>query len=173
MLRIAVRGALIAGLCAAAVLTLLFVMEGPLGAQDGGPDPGPVTSDATTPAAPTPTRGPAPATKPAQQPATSAPAATPLANPWVVNGLLALLGVATLIFLGAFFASVRKDPRFAVETSWGGFGGGLGGWTLSPSLVYLIATLALAGMLCMAVSRAAGPPSPARDSTAEAGKGTK
>jgi hypothetical protein len=103
----------------------------------------------------------------------SAPTATPFASPWVVNGLLSLLGLATLIFLGAFFASVRKDPRFAIETSWGGFGGGLGGWTLSPSLVYLIATLALAGMLCMAVSKAAGPASPAKDSTTAAGKETK
>jgi hypothetical protein len=91
----------------------------------------------------------------------------------VVNGLLTVLGLATLIFLGAFFTSVRKDPRFAVETSWGGFGGGLGGWSLSPPLVYLIATLVLAGMLCMAVSKAAGPASPAKDMTAEAGKGTK
>ena len=163
MIRIAVRGVLIA------VLMLPFVTETASRAQDGGPGPGPVTSDAATAATPTP--GPTPATKPAQQPAASAPAATSLANPWVVNGLLLLLGLATLIFLGAFFLSVRKDPRFAVETSWGGFGGGLGGWTLSPSLVYLIATLALAGMLCMAVSKAAGPASPAKDATAAAVKG--
>jgi predicted lipid-binding transport protein (Tim44 family) len=155
-------------LCAAAIMTLLTFTEGTLCAQ-GGSSP-PMTSDAVTPAAPTP--GPASAAK-KTQPATSAPAVAPLANPWVVNGLLSLLGLATLIFLGAFFLSVRKDPRFAVETSWGGFGGGLGGWTLSPSLVYLIATLALAGMLCMAVSKAASPASPAKDATAEAGKGAK
>ncbi len=171
MLRIAVRGALLAGLYAVAVLMMLAIPAGPLRAQPaGGAGSATVPSDAVTPASPTP--GPAAAAKPGQ-PATSAPTATPLASPWVVNGLLAVLGLATLIFLGAFFASVRKDPRFAVETSWGGFGGGLGGWTLSPSLVYLIATLALAGMLCMAVSKAAGPASPVKDAATATGKGAK
>src|SRR4051812_41817818 len=127
MLRSPVRGIFVAGFFAVAALTVLGVAGKPSLAQDGGP--GPVTT------APTP--APTPATKPARPSAVSVPASGALANPWVVNGLLAVLGVATLLFLGVFFASVRKDPRFAVETSWGGFGGGLGGWTLSPSLVYL------------------------------------
>ncbi len=168
MSRSQIRVACAAGLFAVAALTLLSAGEKRSFAQ-AGPGPGPVTSDATAASTPAPT----PATKPAQPPATSAPAPEPLANPWVVNGLLGVLGLATLIFLGAFFVSVRKEPRFTIETSWGGFGGGLGGWSLSPSLVYLIATLVLAGMLCMAVSRAASPASPAKDPAAEAGKGTK
>ncbi len=170
MFRILVRGAFVAGFCA--VLTLLAVTEKTSSAQVG-PGPGPLTSDATTQTTPTPR--PASTPKPAQ-PATSAPVSGSLANPWVINGLLGVLGLATLTFLGAFFVSVRKEPRFTVETSWGGFGGGLGGWSLSPSLVYLIATLVLAGLLCMAVSKAASPPpakDSAKDSTTEAAKGTK
>jgi hypothetical protein len=168
MSRIPVRGALVAGLFAA--LTLLAVTGKPVSAQVG---PGPLTSDATPSATPTPT--PAPTPKPTP-PAANAPASGSLANPWVVNSLLGVLGLANLTFLVAFFVSVRKEPRFTVETSWGGFGGGLGGWSLSPSLVYLVATLVLAGMLAMAVSKAASPPpakDSSKDSTTEAAKGTK
>lgn len=55
---------------------------------------------------------------------------------------LLVLGALTVGFAGGFGAFVRRGewPRF--ETSWGGLGGGLGGWRLSPALACLIGAIA-------------------------------
>jgi hypothetical protein len=78
------------------------------------------------------------------------------ANPWVVNGVLILLGLATLAFVVGLLLVLRKDSPTEIETHWGGYGGGLGGWRVSPALVLLIAALAFGGMLCMALVGVAG-----------------
>ena len=55
---------------------------------------------------------------------------------------LFVLGGLTVGFAGGFAGFVRRGewPRF--ETSWGGLGGGLGGWRLSPALACLIGAIA-------------------------------
>ena len=56
-----------------------------------------------------------------------------------------LVGSLLLLFL-ALRETARGRPP-SLETSWGGFGGGLGGWHLSPALTYLLAALFLGGLL--------------------------
>ena len=63
---------------------------------------------------------------------------------------LALLGALTLWCAAAFFAAMRDGRWPAVETHWGGLGGGLGGWRAAPSLVYLMATLGFGAMFTAA-----------------------
>lgn len=55
---------------------------------------------------------------------------------------LFVLGALTVGFAGGFAGFVRRGewPRF--ETSWGGLGGGLGGWRLSPALACLMGAVA-------------------------------
>ena len=54
---------------------------------------------------------------------------------------LFVLGALTVGFSGGFAGFVQRGewPRF--ETSWGGLGGGLGGWRLSPALACLLGAL--------------------------------
>jgi hypothetical protein len=52
--------------------------------------------------------------------------------------LLAVLGGLTVWFIGLFLRAVDADGPPHVETHWGGLGGGIGGWSLSSSLIYLI-----------------------------------
>lgn len=63
-----------------------------------------------------------------------------LASVLMVGGL----GLLTLAVQG-----VKRGGVFAIESHWGGFGGGLGGWRFSAPLVYLFAGLALLLMLVM------------------------
>lgn len=71
----------------------------------------------------------------------------------VVGFLLAALlgGALGLLFL-ALAETARGGPP-SLETSWGGFGGGLGGWSLSPALTYLLAALFLGGLFGVLVDR--------------------
>jgi hypothetical protein len=46
-----------------------------------------------------------------------------------------------------FFLSMQNGGSLAVESNWGGFGGGGGGWRLSRSLSYLIGLMFSAGLL--------------------------
>ena len=69
-----------------------------------------------------------------------------LADPAMLRwiGALVLL-VVMLVLLREFVRTVREDPP-SVDTHWGGIGGGLGGWRISPSLAYLIAIIAFGAM---------------------------
>src|SRR5438270_651345 len=56
--------------------------------------------------------------------------------------------IAALLFLAWYvvvcvsrLTGALKDDPLQVETSWGGLGGSLGGWTMSKSLGWLLATL--------------------------------
>jgi hypothetical protein len=49
-------------------------------------------------------------------------------------------------FLCAFFWESIRGGRAQVETHWGGFGGGLRGWRISQSLLYLFGALAFAAL---------------------------
>jgi hypothetical protein len=59
---------------------------------------------------------------------------------WDLAGLL-ILGVIVLFCGFSFMTSVRKDGPLSFESHWGGLGGGVGGWRMSESLTYLMATI--------------------------------
>jgi hypothetical protein len=50
---------------------------------------------------------------------------------------LTILAIATLVFLFLFVRMIERGIAPQIETSWGGLGGGLGGWRISSSLTYL------------------------------------
>ncbi len=54
-----------------------------------------------------------------------------------------VLGVLMIIFLGLFVFTAWADPRPQFEGNWGGLGGGLGGWRISTSIVYLALAVAM------------------------------
>ncbi len=57
------------------------------------------------------------------------------------------LGLMALLMTAGFFLSMQNGGSLAVESNWGGFGGGGGGWRLSRSLSYLIGLMFSAGLL--------------------------
>lgn len=64
--------------------------------------------------------------------------------------LLGFFGFLTAFFAGRFARAVDSDPdRPGFESHWGGLGGGLGGWRVSTSLVYLMAAIAFGGLLAV------------------------
>lgn len=78
---------------------------------------------------------------------------------------LFLLGSITLAFTAGFSASVRGGDWPRLETSWGGLGGGLGGWRLSPALACLLGALLFGGAFTtasMAVQTGSGKEEQAR-----------
>lgn len=52
-----------------------------------------------------------------------------------------VLGCLTVSFSAGFTNAVRSGDWPRLETSWGGLGGGLGGWRVSPSLAWLAGLL--------------------------------
>lgn len=60
---------------------------------------------------------------------------------------MVVFGVAMVIIGIGFLRSMEGDGQVAVESHWGGFGGGGGGWRFSRPLSYLIALVFFAGML--------------------------
>jgi hypothetical protein len=59
---------------------------------------------------------------------------------------LVIFGSATALFLIMLFYTMLINVPVQVETHWGGFGGGMGGWRLSPTLAYLVAALVFGGL---------------------------
>lgn len=91
----------------------------------------------------------------AGDPATPGPSS--LRTAALLFGLLlaVLLGAALAFFFLAFTETARGGPP-SVESSWGGLGGGLGGWRLSPALVYFLTALFLAGLFGYLADRVVG-----------------
>jgi hypothetical protein len=81
--------------------------------------------------------------------------------------VLCVLGVASLVFLGLFVASVLLGNAPRMDSHWGGLGGGLGGWQVSPSLAFLCAGLLLSAFTSSAAT-SEGPASAGRSSPASA-----
>jgi hypothetical protein len=71
--------------------------------------------------------------------------------------LAALIGGALALLFLALVETAGGGPP-SLETSWGGFGGGLGGWNLSPALTYLLAALFLGGLFGVLASQVAESP---------------
>ncbi len=59
---------------------------------------------------------------------------------------LGVLGLGTVVFLLLFVRMVERGMSLQVESNWGGIGGGMAGWRVSPSLTYFAAA-AIFGVL--------------------------
>jgi hypothetical protein len=81
-----------------------------------------------------------------------------------------LFEALSLIFLFLFLQDMASAPFVALESRWGGLGGGLGGWRMPRSIVYLLCTLVFAVLFATAaehaVDRAASQNAPAKQSEA-------
>lgn len=70
-------------------------------------------------------------------------------DPNSVRDLVSLaLGAGALVFLSLLVLDLRRG-RLLVRSHWGGFGGGVGGWEVSPSLLYLIVGMSFVVLLVM------------------------
>ena len=56
------------------------------------------------------------------------------------------LMIVTAYFLRLVVLETRQEPPH-IETHWGGFGGGLGGWTFSRAIIYLIVAIVFGTLL--------------------------
>jgi hypothetical protein len=69
------------------------------------------------------------------------------------------LAFGAIAFFVLTLVELIRERRVGVESHWGGFGGGLGGWQASPALLYFVGTILLAGMLTSLAYRSLpGPP---------------
>jgi hypothetical protein len=83
-------------------------------------------------------------------------------------GLLLFLGILTLLFGFLFMRAMQHGDVPQVESHWGGFGAGLGGWRMSQSLAYLLVTVSFATILVVTAGRDSAP---ATDRKADAATG--
>jgi hypothetical protein len=82
-------------------------------------------------------------------------------GPWNKSVLMVLGFLACAFFVAFFITLVRGDvPR--LESDLGGFGGGLGGWQLSPSLAFLLGAIALSVCVTMLAVQWMSPTPPAQ-----------
>ena len=65
------------------------------------------------------------------------------------KGVLVVLGSLACIFLVAFLIVVLRGDVPRLESDLGGFGGGLGGWQVSPSLAFLFGAIVFS--LCVTI----------------------
>jgi hypothetical protein len=66
----------------------------------------------------------------------------------VVGGIIAILAV--WFFLN-FAESLWREGSPTIESHWGGLGGGVGGWRISASLVYLVGLIGFGLLLVLAM----------------------
>ncbi|MDP8979596.1 MAG: hypothetical protein M3O35_03280 [Acidobacteriota bacterium] len=66
------------------------------------------------------------------------------------------LVVVSAGFLVAFVWSLMRDRTPLLESHWGGLGGGLSGWRVSPALLYLACTMGFALLATLLVSQLIG-----------------
>jgi hypothetical protein len=76
----------------------------------------------------------------------------------VLIGVLLLLGLTAGLFLWRFSEAVKEGDRPRLESHWGGFGGGLGGWEISSSLAYLLVAAALTFLFVLVAVEGTRPP---------------
>lgn len=82
-----------------------------------------------------------------------------------------VLVFCTLLLVVLFLWEAMRERPLSVESHWGGLGGGLGGWRISPALIYMLGAIAFGVMLSAVVIRmfpttagGGGPPAAAADS---------
>lgn len=78
---------------------------------------------------------------------------SPATLQWVAAVML--LGVTVVLLIGMLVSARSESP--SVESHWGGFGGGLGGWRISPSLAFLLGAIAFGAMFTTVVRTMADP----------------
>jgi hypothetical protein len=152
-----------------AVLLLLLIASAPVLAQPepgGGGPAGPATVANT--GAPAEIRAAAPsgrqgATREQASRTDSLAAAESIAASWrrqvapaLGTGVLVLFASVSLAFIIAAAQRLGRGEEFEVTSHWGGFGGGLGGWRISPPLVLLATGLAIAAMLSLVAASMLG-----------------
>ncbi len=59
--------------------------------------------------------------------------------------VVAALGSALFVMVWGLLRSVERGESIEVTTHWGGLGGGLGGWRVSPPVIFLVGTLCFGG----------------------------
>lgn len=64
---------------------------------------------------------------------------------FVRGAMLIIVGVATLLVLRQLVERMKAGESVEVQSHWGGLGGGLGGWRMSPAMVLLIVGIVLFG----------------------------
>jgi len=64
--------------------------------------------------------------------------------------VVSLLASLTLWFLFSFADCIRREGSLHIESHWGGLGGGVGGFRISRSLIYLAGTLCFSVLLVLA-----------------------
>ncbi len=69
--------------------------------------------------------------------------------------VVAALGSALFVMVWGLLRSVERGESIEVTTHWGGLGGGLGGWRVSPPVIFLVGTLCFGGMLLAVVAKPA------------------
>jgi hypothetical protein len=57
------------------------------------------------------------------------------------SAVMSFLACLSLLFVWKLISELHGGDRLSVESHWGGFGNGLGGWRLSASLVYLVGAI--------------------------------
>jgi hypothetical protein len=76
------------------------------------------------------------------------------------KSILMVLGSLACAFFVAFFITISRGDVPRLESDLGGFGGGLGGWQLSPSLAFLLGAIALSVCVTMLAVHWMSPPTP-------------
>jgi hypothetical protein len=65
--------------------------------------------------------------------------------PALQGAMVLLLGTLTLVAGGYVLEDLARGKSISVDSNWGGLGGGLGGWRLSPTTTTLLITLTFLG----------------------------
>lgn len=76
------------------------------------------------------------------------------------NLMLTIAGITFIILLLAFIRSLTRGEGVAIESYWGGLGGGLAGWRLSAPLIYLLGIVFLLAISSVLAWRMFLPASP-------------
>lgn len=86
--------------------------------------------------------------------------------------LIVLLGSAALVAMVQAIDRLQRGESIELQSHWGGLGGALGGWRLSPVTSLLVLALVLAGgAIGVGVGNKKGEPDSKAGSPADAGKG--
>jgi hypothetical protein len=70
--------------------------------------------------------------------------------------LIVVLTLFSLCFT-LFLHNLFQDDKLVFESNWGGLGGGLSGWSLSPALIFLLLSIGSLALLVVALGTANSP----------------
>jgi predicted lysophospholipase L1 biosynthesis ABC-type transport system permease subunit len=67
--------------------------------------------------------------------------------------LIVVLTLFALSFTLFLFYTMSRGGHVQIESNWGGLGGGLSGWSISPALTFLLLSIGFLALLALAVSK--------------------